>query len=237
MNRQPKGSPVGGQFAQSRKPDGPELDFEDDEFEITTLEHDGLPAATFSHVVHIGSLDADEKRGWSLEGDGLSVSTEPEAWEEIAGLGGNQWWTLTKSNNVFLDAHELSDEQRDVINNWGVERGYLVKQDGWRIEWFDDEMDDTMSTVLDTEEEAREELDTMEVDQEPVLVEQLVAGPNFPDAAGASNADQVILSVWADEMSDFDGVWWNDDLAPEHLSAPRAVIFKSRLAEWGRTHN
>jgi hypothetical protein len=244
QQRQPKGTEAGGQFASShnpeaivhlaedRKPEGPELDLEDSDFEIATFEHQGLPVATFSHLVHVGSLKEDMKRGWSLEGDGLSVSTEPEAWEEIATLGGSQWWTFTRDGNVFLDAHELTDEQRSSINNWGIERGYLARQNGWQIEWFDEEMDDTMTTVLDSEDEAREELDSMEINQEPVLVERLVAGPNFPDEAGALNADQVILSVWAEEMSDFDGVWWNDDLAPEHLSAPRAVILKSRLAMW-----
>lgn len=257
MKRQPSGTPVGGQFAPDRKPDGgdlehidytmgitpdPEHDTEDDGFddevEITTFEHLGFPAATFSSLTHVGSLNESDKQAWSLEGDGLSVSTEPEAWEQIAQLGGNQWWTFEKDANKFLDAHELTDQQRAAINAWGVEAGYLVEAKGWRISWYDDEMEDTMSTILDSEEEARDELDDRESDEEPEEITRFVAGPNFPDSAGKDNADQVILSVWADKMTDFDGVWWNDDYDPDRYSAPRAVIFKSRLTEWSssRTH-
>ena len=35
-----------------------------------------------------------------------------------------------------------------------------------------------------------------------------------------------------EESTDFDGAWWNEDLDPWRLSAPRGVIFRSRLPEW-----
>jgi len=33
--------------------------------------------------------------------------------------------------------------------------------------------------------------------------------------------------------SDVDGAWWNEELDPAALSAPRGVIFQTKLPEWG----
>jgi hypothetical protein len=41
-----------------------------------------------------------------------------------------------------------------------------------------------------------------------------------------------LTPVWHAEAHDYDGVWWNEDLSPANYSAPRGVIFQSRLDEW-----
>ena len=199
---------------------------------IVTLTHLGLPAATFFELTHIGTMDESHKKGWSLEGDGLSVSTEPESWSRIARLGGFEWWTLSRDQNRFLDAHALSDEDRKRIFDWGMERGYVDCLTAWSIPWYDDEMEQWVSNVFDSEDEALAEAESMCIEEAPTPFETLRATDAFPDKAGRQNADQVLLCIWAEETTDFDGVWWDDDDDPLRLSAPRAVILKSRLSEW-----
>lgn len=39
-----------------------------------------------------------------------------------------------------------------------------------------------------------------------------------------------LLVVYGEEETDYDGVWWEDEYG--HMSAPRGVIFPSRLEAW-----
>ena len=55
-----------------------------------------LPVRKFSHVFHIGTFDIQNRKDFSYEGAGLSVSRDPEAWYKIAKLGGNTLFVLTK---------------------------------------------------------------------------------------------------------------------------------------------
>lgn len=197
---------------------------------VTTVNeevHLHLPSVSFARLYHVGSLDPSDKRESSLEGAGLSVSQVPEAWEEIARLGSAPWWAFEREGNHFVDAHSLSPEQRERIVDWGVEKGYVRRSDRWKVSWYDDELDEEVFLLFDTEEEA--------LDEEcgpPERVKDVVPTETFPDPAGRLNADQVIVAVWAEEETDFDGVYWDDRLDPVRLSAPRAVIFKSRLGRW-----
>jgi len=47
------------------------------------------------------------------------------------------------------------------------------------------------------------------------------------------HGELAILKLMMDE-GQHDGVWWYDDHDPTGLSAPRGVIFPTRLNEWDR---
>lgn len=197
------------------------------------------PILNYECVFHIGTMKVDEKgvRGPSYEGSGLSVSVHPEEWEEIAELGGYPWWRLERKGARFLDFHALSSTQRDEIIAWGNTYDLVETATVWRVEYEDDEMESTMVRDFDTEEEAREEAGYLGVEAPTSKLglkctRKLLARMGWTDAL-ADALDGVVMA-YAEDVLDVDGVWWDDDLAPELLSAPRGVIFHDRLDLWSR---
>ena len=196
------------------------------------LSGERIPTRTFEVLYHVGTLDVTQSAGASLEGSGLSVSTEPGAWERIAKLGGRAWWELTREGNSFLDAHELSCAQREELLVWGEAQGYVARVPGWVVSWYDDELGREVSFSFVDYEEAVEEASSAASIAAASLV---MAGSSWPDGRGRVNADQVLLALWAGECTALDGVWWQDDLNPTRLSAPRGVISGSCLVGWATT--
>ncbi len=195
------------------------------------------PILNLECVYHIGELDPSKKgvRGPSYEGNGLSVSTNPEAWEEIAELGGLPWWRLECSGASFLDFHALSPDQKATIAAWGEAHGLVHSTTLWKVEYHDDEMETTMVKRFETGVEAREEAEYLEVDP-PTSEEGFRCTEMLLERMGWSNALADALDgaamAYAEDVLGVDGVWWQDDLAPELLSAPRGVIFRERLQLW-----
>ncbi|KQO98719.1 hypothetical protein ASF30_11700 [Leifsonia sp. Leaf264] len=204
-------------------------------------------------LTHIGTLNQEYKKDWSYEGQGLSVSMDPDAWEQIAELGGNPRWSVGVDNPQFLDFHELTAEQKDAINDWGVERGYVIPVTATRIYTWDSE-DESWRYYLTTDESdvefERDEAEAMEyevregrpmdgededgfvyLDSEATFATTDV----FPDPTvrrGSLGEDQILATLWVQETTDFDGVWWEDDYDPERLSAPRGVIVPRAIQKW-----
>lgn len=205
------------------------------EVTFTALRLAGTPVPTTSPegLTHVGSLNAALKAKTSYEGQGLSVSVNPEEWQEITPLGGRVW-NLTKADGVFLDYHEMTADQEAAILAFGLERGYVVEQTGYTVTFFDDEWDQERSSVYLTRTEAELEADDLEVD----ITEQtiVVATDLFPDAtvkAGDLWPEQILATVWVEQEGEgLDGVWWEDDLDVDRLSAPRGVIVPRRISEW-----
>ena len=42
----------------------------------------------------------------------------------------------------------------------------------------------------------------------------------------------MLLTIYIENNTDFDGIWWLDKLDVQMLSAPRGVIFNNKLKEW-----
>ena len=55
-------------------------------------------------------------------------------------------------------------------------------------------------------------------------------------ATGALLGDREVLDallpLWCEARTGLDGVWWDDDLDPMRLSAPRGCIPADRVSEW-----
>jgi len=202
----------------------------------TRLPLAGAATVEFDEVFHIGTLRQEDKgkaHGSSWEGHGLSISLDPGAWELIAKLGGAPWWRLRRSGGRFLDYWQLSAEERLQISAWAVKRGLAQWTRAWRLSYFDDELDDTMSILHEDEEDARleaEDFDDARIEQVRVLspteeLERRLGMPSHLDCF-----DHVLVLWVQDERPDLDGVWWEDSYGP--YSAPRGVILPDRLASW-----
>jgi hypothetical protein len=195
------------------------------------------PVRSFAQLVHVGTLRQCDKgaRGPSHEGAGLSISTCPAAWVRIAKLGGLPWWRLERPGHAFLDAHALTRAQRRAIAVWGAAQGWVAWRRVWRLRWFDDELDGTVQSLHESEAAARREAFD-EADADVTRVRTLVAHSALVERMGQTvalgQAEALLHAVYAEDVLALDGVFWADVLDVDALSAPRAVIFRSRLPEW-----
>lgn len=197
------------------------------------------PLAALATVTHIGTLNPQDKgvRGDSYEGTGLSFSLHPEEWEQIARLGGSPWWETDLSSRRLLDGHALVEQWQDALAAWGEAHGWLAKTVMYRVEWFDDEMEETMSMLVASQEEATAELEELEEQGGALTVVDpcWVATAKLDEAMGRQPSKQPqgdaqilqdVATVWAQEQG-LDGVWWDDVLDVDRYSAPRGVVFQN----------
>ena len=197
------------------------------------MDIDHVDLVMLTHVVHIGSLRPDDKgvRGDSQEGSGLSFSVHPDAWERIAKLGGQPWWEADLSHLRILDGHSFVERHRNELEEWGEAQGWVIRGEGYRVSWEDEDLG-FCSMVVDTEQEAQNEAyerDDMSLEGISVLrptMKLLEAMRHSPELAGkaSSSAIQDLATIWAEQQG-LHGVWWEDRLDPINYSAPRGVVF------------
>jgi hypothetical protein len=193
------------------------------------------PIISIDEVFHIGFMDIEHKESNSLEGSGLSVSTEPDAWIEIAKLGGRPIYSLKKTDSQFLDCHALTDEQVSSIIRWGTDNGYIELKNLYRVMYYDDEMESEVYSDYENESEAKIEAEGYEVEpivlvNKPVSTEKLKKHVN--GLASPTIVFDLLCAVFVEEYLQIDGAWWFDTLDPSYLSAPRGVIFNKILNSW-----
>lgn len=196
------------------------------------------PIRTFDRLWHVGSMVASAKRKGSYEGAGLSVSRHPNAWTQIArGHVNGDIWELTKPNNRFLDYHAMPYRLKTQIRQWGIEQGYIEETTHFRIRYYDDEWEQERWMDFNTREEAEEEAEMMDLEN-PIeeITDALKATPKLDARTMNAGGDmEALVPVWVEDMTDLDGVWWQDSYDPDRLSAPRGVIMQSKMREWSAT--
>lgn len=196
----------------------------------------GFAFKTFKKLWHVGTLDPKRKQQGSLEGAGLSVSVNPEEWRGIAQLGGDTW-ELTKPGNKFVNFHRISKQQRQQITKWGLENGYVEQKPVYRAVWFDDEDQEDRYMEFTRESEAKEQAEEMGGRTETAS-EGIVMTPKLADRTMHARWDDpvmawdMLVTAYAEDELDCDGIWWDDTLDPHKLSAPRGVIFPGKLPSW-----
>ena len=189
---------------------------------------------SFKVLYHNGTMNPKDKKLDSLEGGGLSVTTHPDEWAQITPLGG-ELWELTKSGNRFLDAHSLTDKNEDEVIAWGVENGYIESKTIYRVPVYDEEGELWYFDFKSYNEALIEATEESEI---VVKDGGLIPTPKLSKATGVrssiAEAFNHLLTVYAETVTSYDGVWWGDDLDVGKLSAPRGVIFKDKLSEWNK---
>lgn len=203
-----------------------------------------VPTVELAEVFHVGTLNPADKgsRSPSWEGSGLSVSQHPDAWVEIARLGGLPTWNLTRAGDagVFVDWHEIPDALAAEAREWAEAEGLVFAVDGFRVTWWDDEWGEDVCSIVPASQvgEYRDENDELgedryRIEPEPLWVGTHALTERLGFAATPGDAlDQATIVFFDEQFPDFDGIWWADDLAPERLSAPRGVIFARAVELW-----
>lgn len=193
-------------------------------------------------VFHVGTLEAAHRtQRFSMEGDTLSVSEVPEDWQHIAKLTGPTW-ELYRPQGRFFDMHD--EKARALLDAELLAAGLVCNAQAYRLAWFDDEANAELSTLFRTREQALAESE--EDEPNVTLVDVLSATPALREAYPLLSHDDfacvrdIAATVLARGQSspllaDVDGLWWDEDLDPDRLSAPRGCIFPHRLALWEKT--
>lgn len=221
------------------------------------------PTLAFDEVFHVGSMRPEMKgrthNATSQEGNGLSVSRDPQAWTEIAKLGGEPTWSLKPAPGNqrcadFLDAHALTPQEWAVVTDWAQSVQLLQPARLVEISWLDEEADARRSMVFDLDdprdaqaaqqehesliEGAEDESDVQRIEfagwrATPALNARM----GFAVPLGLQN-DLALTAYVEDVLFDahgIHGVWWLDEVDVQALSAPRGVIHRKALSHWQAT--
>ena len=211
------------------------------------------PTISHDEVFHIGSFDPTLKgqthNRTSLEGNGLSVSVEPEAWRDIARLGGEPTWGLRSPEAaLFLDVHRLRRKHWTAVTTWAAEQGLVAPTEVIEVSWFDDEADQRRMMEFDGEDPkeraaAQAEFEYFDGgDPQQRSFASFKATPAMTARIGFEVAIALVkdlaLTLYIEDVL-FDsqavhGAWWEDELNVFALSAPRGVIHARALARWDR---
>lgn len=195
-----------------------------------------LPSVVHSEVFHWGTLDPSHKKNFSYEGNGLSVTTHPDEWARITPLGG-ELWVLEKVGGRFVSTHDMSEDHWRTVIEWGEESGLVVRQTVFETIYYDEEMEAELTQRFNTREEAEDEAEWQDAE-----VREISGTPTPSDkmkslmrvSTDLANFEDHLLTLYAESVTDFDGVWWEDLVDVTRYSAPRGVILVSKLGEWGR---
>lgn len=199
--------------------------------------------AVVSHggsLYHRGALDNPQARTFTSSHEGPCLSCSPslevdDAWQMIAKLGGRQLWKLRKPGRFCLaDFHALAKAQ---LLDEARALGLVAPCVAWRRSWYDDEAGSSVYMLHESKKDARDdraEGDRIRPIRGWVATEELqqywrrrhpVANICLLSAPTAA-----VICLLDLHYPRIDGVYWNDTLAPEILSAPRVGLFQRTLA-------
>ncbi len=212
----------------------------------------GVPIIVLERVYHVGDLDPAQRGSLhrsSQEGPCLSVSLCPEAWIEIARLGGSGLFAFERSGAAFLDVHAAMADPvlREAIVHWAETEGLIVFREQWKAWSFDEETEEWTHFLVRSREDAEREVDEFArgPDGGPAVELHMgyVATPELGIRLGCGRFDDTFTldfaaMVWARDAAPnltgrvLDGVWFREAYAPDHYSAPRGGIFPEALSRW-----
>lgn len=206
-----------------------------------------FPILNQSTWFHVGDMKNKAKKS-SYEGGGLSVSMVPDSWRRIAKLSG-ETYQMKKQTGEFLDMICLDIVTRKKIFDWAIERGYLETSELWVYSYYDDEWEQELCTEFNSRKELEEELSWDELEEEErnelevdikrvkryQATKRLMELECWEGSCSSTTAEDFAIVRYADEVLGLDGVFWNEEHDVSRLSAPRAVIFQSKVKEWNYT--
>lgn len=208
-----------------------------------------FPSKLIGDLYHVGTMDISRKRSFSLEGDGLSVSICPNEWRRITRQTESGLWLLSKKDVKMLDYHKLSVRSVNNIVKWGIEKGLATKGVLYDVESYID--DELCYSTYATYEEAINETDIPYLDEEDdeeeykgqlnriVKREGIIATDKLKNKVSVDidvgDVVKHIVLLYSEYVLKLDGVYWDDTLDILNYSAPRGVIFNSRLSSFSKT--
>jgi hypothetical protein len=195
-----------------------------------------LPVKKINKVYHVGTMELEKKAEFSLEGSGLSVSVNPEEWRTIARLGSVPTYVLRKNDGVFVNFKKLGKSVKDEIIQWGVSNGYVETKTTYMYYYFDEELGEEVYMEFPTYEEALEEADEDEtqikINRSGIIPTVRLHRETQQSRIEPIQCFELLLTVYVEGNTDYDGVWWDEQLDILNYSAPRGVLFNTRLDKW-----
>ncbi|MCC5611852.1 hypothetical protein LC612_35260 [Nostoc sp. CHAB 5834] len=204
------------------------------------------PTIQLSRVFHVGALScAPSPKPFSHEGNGLSVSLHPDEWRKIARLGSAPVHILEKSQGCFLDVLKLSNSQASDMLDWACSQGLGTEIEAYEVAYKEEDERGTLQDrfLLITNEEIAEDEHRSMVEEGISATIESIRVPSFT-AVGEARigfkvplvfAKDLLISLWVEDVTELDGVWWNDVLLPHSYSAPRGTINLKSIPSWTRT--
>lgn len=198
-----------------------------------------FPVITFDELMHKGAPSKHKPDCDSLEGCLLSVSEDPDAWDEIfRGLKG-QVWNVRLADSPFrlIAMRRIRGAVRRSLREVGISLGLIRKAAGYRISWWDEDDEATRYITVSSKREADSEMQ----EEGRTLTKQdlYIATPKLArywglrhgkSDLGERDADEALAAYLAEWTGTHHGLWWQDAYAPERLSCPRGGLFQSVLA-------
>lgn len=194
---------------------------------------ESLPLKTIKNVFHVGTMDIGKKSEYSFEGSGLSVSNNPDEWRKIAKLGGDLY-SLSKLNGVFVDVHEISNNQITNIISWGIKNGYVLQEKTYKVRILDEEGEEgymEFPTYGEAKKETYDDEDVI-INTEGIKPTDKLKKETRQARIAPNQSLELLLTIYIEKNTDYDGIWWEDTLDVSRYSAPRGVIFNSKISEW-----
>lgn len=192
-------------------------------------------------LYHVGSLDISKRKNNSHEGRGLSISTEPEAWEAInKGRTVGDTHLVSKSSNKFVDMLRIDKGVYEELFSWGVSNGYMEQVVVYKVYWYDDELEETVYQELYDIDDVKIELEDMDISYEEAIEDEVLevleggysVTSKFKNETGSEHKDLIVSLYCQNENIVVDGLYWNETLSISKYSAPRGVIFDNMLGTW-----
>ena len=196
-----------------------------------------IPVIHADKLLHSGNLnDTTLSHSSSYEGPALSCALDyesVEAWQEIAEIGGGIWEISKPGGFTLADFHRLPKKR---LHGEAVKRGLVAPAEVWKVTGINDDGWKQYS-LYGTEKEARDEAGEDEVvtresgwSAKPDLLAYW--RQRHPEAAlgPLETNDAAVVALLDRYYPAIDGVFWDDDFAPEQLSAPRVGLFQRSLA-------
>jgi len=213
-----------------------------------------IPIRTFKEIYHIGNMNIENKKEYSLEGQTLSVSMHPDEWGRIAQLESDTCYSISHGKGLNLvDVYQFMDNNKSDIIYWAVENELAEMKDTFSI-LMSDEDDSLMKMTFDNLEEAKKELDDEDeyvlshsykeavelfengepvifIEEQPVLTQDCIIKNRLQTSTNALDNLAVLYIEEHKTNQNIHGVWWNDRLDVLAYSAPRGGIFLDILPQ------
>ena len=201
-----------------------------------------FPTRSFPKLFHVGTLKIADKRRGSYEGAGLSVSLHPRTWMQIARIAGTVW-QCTRAGNRFLNFYRMTKAQKALIGDWAIQQGLAQRMTVWRVYFWDEEAEEKRYFDFIDQKEAQNEFDDLKHGQgdETATIKRIpgsLMGTSamhqrmMQDRPDPADAVEHAAIAYAEDVLKIDGVWFNERLDPDSLSAPRGVIVPSMVRHW-----
>lgn len=204
-------------------------------------------------LYHIGYMDVSNKSMSFDDGNGLSVSICPDKWLKIREFDSKIIWKLTKDDVELLNYYSLTKNDFDLATSWGVTEGYLEYCEMYRVTNISNnsEIEDTPLIFIsfkDAQKYAKLKLihDTYEEylkyeNDETYYIEKINGYLPTKKLKTFSmvnvdmyNCIKINMLFFLEKNTKLDGVYWDDMLDENNKTAPRGVIFNSRIESFNK---